>query len=107
MSDFISAERKRSWKASHAAAFGSTESYIRSYDEIFGKGCIGCRFSGSVDAALLHLDAITTGANQHRLAQIKQVLMLRECRFCEETIRKALNIVNSGGKDGKAHSETD
>lgn len=99
MSDFIKAERKRSYKASHAAAFGSTESYTRSYDEIFWKGCIGCRHSGSVDAALLHLDAITTGANQHKLANVKQMLVARQCRTCEEYIRRALNIVNSGGKD--------
>lgn len=98
MSDFIKAERKRSWKASHAAAWGTSASYRERYDETFGKGCIGCKHSGSVDAALLHLDAITTAANQHRLANVKQVLMLRECRTCEEAIRKALNIVN-GGKD--------
>lgn len=96
MSNFIKAERRRSWKASHAAAFGSTESYIKSYDEIFGKGCIGCKHSGAVDAALLHLDAITTAANVHKLGQIKQVLSLRECRFCEEYIKKALSIANGG-----------
>lgn len=96
MSGIIKAERKRSWKGSTNAKWTSNEAYRESYDETFGAGCIGCRHSGSVDAALLHLDAITTAANIHRLANVKQVLMLRECRFCEETIKKALNIVNEG-----------
>lgn len=92
----IKAERKRSWKGSTNAKWTSNEAYRASYDETFGAGCIGCKHSGAVDAALLHLDAITNAGNQHRLAQIKQVLMMKECRTCEEAIKKALSIVNEG-----------
>lgn len=90
----IKAERKRSWKASTAAAWGSTEKYRKSYDETFSAGCSGCKLAGSLDSALLHLEVATHSGNQHRLAQIKQVLHARECRFCEPAIKRALDWVN-------------
>jgi hypothetical protein len=99
MSDFIKAERKRSWKGSTAAKWTSSETFKEQYDRIFGGKCIKCNLQGAVDSALLHLDAITTGANIHRLAQIKQVLGMRECSTCEDAIKRAITEVNIGTQD--------
>jgi hypothetical protein len=94
----IPCERRRSYKASTAAAWGSTEKFRTNWDAIFRPApkdkCDDCPHKGAREAALFHLETITTGANVHRLAQIKQCLVGDECDQCRDAVKRALQEIN-------------
>lgn len=59
------------------------------HDAIFAKVCdASCPNHNALQACALHLDAITTAANLHRLAQYKQICSVLDCQGCDERLAR-------------------
>jgi hypothetical protein len=91
---FIKAERKRSFKASHAAAWGTSQVFRDNWDAIFRKKCDAtCCYYNVLTSALVHLESITNASNVHKLAQYKQLCMNMECDTCEKNSAKVREFI--------------
>lgn len=75
----------------------SSPGYRTNYDRIFAKVCdSSCSNYNVFQSALLHLDALTTSANQHRLAQWKQLCVAMDCEGCDERASRVRDFITGG-----------
>ena len=74
----------------------SSAKYRASYDRIFAKVCDHtCANYNAFQACALHLDALTTAANNHRLAQYKQLCAALDCQGCDERLARVRDYLTA------------